>query len=174
MDRGAQLSLAVRRLGLGRFSSSESALHCRGGELREKGGPRSPRRDQRVHPAPVGAAPGVSALAAAWQALQENAERMAVKVLAGQASSILSQARAAAWLPELPPKGNAPVSPYISEILQYLDVSPCDHPSLCPTGNTPVVYLTIPLSDVAQAPLELLVTHDSAVQGPVGDAGGVR
>ena len=48
---------------------------------------------------------------------------MAVKVLAGQASSILSQARAAAWLPELPPKGNAPVSPYIAEILQYLDVS---------------------------------------------------
>ena len=47
---------------------------------------------------------------------------MVVKVLAGQAGSILSQARGAAWLPELPPKGNAPVSPYISEILEYLEV----------------------------------------------------
>lgn len=47
---------------------------------------------------------------------------MAVKVLAGQASSILSQARAAAWLPELPPKASAAASPYISEILQYLEV----------------------------------------------------
>lgn len=65
---------------------------------------------------------GMTTLSAAWQTLQENAERMAVKVLAGQASNILSQARAAAWLPELPPKGNAPVSPYISEILQYLEV----------------------------------------------------
>ena len=65
---------------------------------------------------------GVTALAAAWQTMQENAEKMVVKVLAGQAGSILSQARAAAWLPELPPKGNAPVSPYISEILEYLEV----------------------------------------------------
>lgn len=65
---------------------------------------------------------GMTTLSAAWQTLQENAERMAVKVLAGQASNILSQARAAAWLPELPPKANAPVSPYISEILQYLEV----------------------------------------------------
>ena len=74
----------------------------------------------------------MNALAAAWQTLQENAERMAVKVLAGQASSILSQARAAAWLPELPPKGNAPVSPYIAEILQYLDVSSRRHfPIIC-------------------------------------------
>ena len=91
---------------------------------------RSPRRDHRAHAIATGAAPGVSALSAAWQALQENAERMAVKVLAGQASSILSQARAAAWLPEMPPKGNAPVSPYISEILQYLDVSPNQSPVL--------------------------------------------
>lgn len=70
----------------------------------------------------------MSSLGAAWQTLQENGERMVVKVLAGQASSILSQARAAAWLPEMPPKGSAPVSPYISEILQYLEVLP--HPWL--------------------------------------------
>ena len=59
--------------------------------------------------------------------MQENAEKMVVKVLAGQAGSILSQARAAAWLPELPPKGNAPVSPYISEILEYLKAR-ANHP----------------------------------------------
>ena len=65
---------------------------------------------------------GVTALAAAWQTLQENAEKMVVRVLAGQAGSILSQARGAAWLPELPPKGSAPVSPDISEILEFLEV----------------------------------------------------
>jgi hypothetical protein len=55
---------------------------------------------------------------------------MAVKVLAGQASSILSQARAAAWLPELPPKASAAASPYISEILQYLEVQCLCWPTL--------------------------------------------
>ena len=103
----------------------------------------------------------MSALAAAWQTLQENAERMAVKVLAGQASSILSQARAAAWLPEMSPKGNAPVSPYIAEILQYLDVSYRRHlPCLsvfcqCPFSSCPHVlhlftWLINPLDNVSQ------------------------
>lgn len=128
-------------MGSAGLSSSEGSWECRGGELREKSGSHSPRRDQRAHPIAAGAAPGVSVLAAAWQALQENAERMAVKVLAGQASSILSQARAAAWLPELPPKGNAPVSPYISEILQYLDVRSRHPPLPRPKRSMPVSIL---------------------------------
>ena len=80
-------------------------------------------------------------MAAAWQLMQENAEKIVVKVLAGQAGSILSQARAAAWLPELPPKGNAPVSPYISEILEYLEVRgnlpPRTHYSVLVKGARP-------------------------------------
>ena len=34
-----------------------------------------------------------------------------------------NQARAAAWLPELPPRASAPVSPYIAEILTFLEAS---------------------------------------------------
>ena len=121
-------------------------------------------------------------LQATWQALQENAEKVVVRVLAGQASSLLSQARAAwfpkeslqpqgyftvqysvyrgyglgfprsgaqgcrsltffkplilepgcllqaraaAWLPELPPRASAAVSPYIAEILTFLEASSC-------------------------------------------------
>ena len=34
-----------------------------------------------------------------------------------------NQARAAAWLPELPPRASAAVSPYIAEILTFLEAS---------------------------------------------------
>ena len=74
-------------------------------------------------------AAGSHGLQAAWATLQENAERVVVKVLAGQAGSIWSQARAAAWLPELPPRANAAPSPYVSEIIEYMGVR--THPHFC-------------------------------------------
>ena len=67
---------------------------------------------------------GAHTMQAAWAGVQEAAERAVVRVMAGQAAALLSQARAAPWLPELPPRATAPASPYVSEILTFLEV-PC-------------------------------------------------
>jgi hypothetical protein len=51
-----------------------------------------------------------------------------VRVMAGQSSSFLSQARGANWLPDLPPKASAGPSTYVTEILEFLTVK--DNPTL--------------------------------------------
>lgn len=47
---------------------------------------------------------------------------MVVRVMAGQSSSFLSQARGANWLPDLPPKAAAGPSTYITEVVEFLEV----------------------------------------------------
>ncbi|BDA50846.1 Exocyst complex component 6B [Coccomyxa sp. Obi] len=97
-------------------------VRARGGEMRERVGNRSPRKEQRgaFQVSGPSTSSGAASLQAQWAGLQEAAERVVVRVLAGQSSSFLSQARAAAWLPELPPKAAAGASPYINEILDFL------------------------------------------------------
>lgn len=58
------------------------------------------------------------------------------------------QARAAAWLPELPPKAAAGASPYINEILDFLTV---------PSVPTPSSTLTCTLGANAMLPVQLSV-----------------
>lgn len=65
---------------------------------------------------------GTASLQGAWQTLQENAEQVCVRVMAGQSSSFLSQARGANWLPDLPPKATAGPSTYITEVVEFLEV----------------------------------------------------
>jgi hypothetical protein len=90
----------------------------------------------------VSFAPGTQSLQAAWQTLQENAEKKVVRVMAGQASSFLGQARGANWLPDLPPKATAGHSTYITEVLEYLEVGtpPCAPP---PHTHMPFAFIVV-------------------------------
>ena len=71
---------------------------------------------------PIRGGPGMAGMTSAWAALQEAAEKVAVGVLAGQCECILSQARAAAWLPDTPARAGTGASPYTTELLALLKV----------------------------------------------------
>ncbi|KAK9819680.1 hypothetical protein WJX72_001042 [[Myrmecia] bisecta] len=69
---------------------------------------------------PPGSTTGSTGALAAFQAFQETCERVVVRVAAGMAGAILRTTNQLNWLPDQPPRTGTGHTPYIQDMLQFL------------------------------------------------------